>query len=150
MPTFDWQLSEVDNNGDVWSPAQWQALALRYDTAAGAAGVVEWRAFVARARELTRQPETLEWYVQIREHLATFVQQLRAKPAPRQPTVFVSHQRNDARWAEWAAWAATEAHFDYWLDVHDPVLTKANANGRTPPPRPNLRWRKTLPGPLPN
>jgi hypothetical protein len=42
--------------------------------------------------------------------------------------LFVSHQRPDAACGEWAAWAATEAHFDYWLDIHDPKLTATNNN----------------------
>ena len=69
---------------------------------------------------------------QLRATLDTLVGQLSSTPTETQPTVFVSHQRCDAAWAEWAAWAATEAHFDYWLDIHDPALMTANALGLRP------------------
>lgn len=46
--------------------------------------------------------------------------------------VFVSHQRADVALAETIAYHATLAGFEYWLDVHDPLLTWAN--GLTLPP----------------
>jgi hypothetical protein len=242
MPTFDWQLSDAEADRVDWRPEEhWPVLQARYATATDAVGVDEWTAFVARIRESAQQPQTREWHTEIRSYLASLIQQLHVKSMPKQPTVFVSHQRRDAGWAEWSAWAATEAHFDYWLDIHDPTLIKANAlvlpppvksilvagiiemallnsthvvsmqtmaqtsrwvpyefgrakerrslatnaaswfetgvtpaangdylwlaycastsaalktwldaTGRTPPPRPNTRWHKPLPGPLPN
>jgi hypothetical protein len=57
----------------------------------------------------------------------TLILELSLKRVATQPTVFVSHQQSDAAWAEWVAWAATEAHFDYWLDIHDPKLMAANS-----------------------
>lgn len=40
--------------------------------------------------------------------------------------VFVSHQRKDVNYAERIAFLANQKGFEYWLDVHDPVLTLAN------------------------
>jgi hypothetical protein len=126
MPTFDWRKSVAEADTDAWGVEQWLAVATRYEAAVNARGVNDWTAFVTRAQELAVQVQGLEWAAELRSTLDTLVEQLRTKPALRQPTVFVSHQRLDATWAEWAAWAATEAHFDYWLDVHDPKLTTAN------------------------
>ena len=56
-----------------------------------------------------------------------FLQRLRTKPLRKRSTVFVSHQRENASWAERAAWEASEVGLDYWLDVHDPGLKRANA-----------------------
>lgn len=43
----------------------------------------------------------------------------------RQPVVFVSHQRSDDVEAERIAELAWQRGFDYWLDIHDPVLKLA-------------------------
>lgn len=53
----------------------------------------------------------------------------RVSPPARAPAwrVFVSHQRNDVRYAERIAWLADQHGFEYWLDVHDPVLGLINA-----------------------
>lgn len=40
--------------------------------------------------------------------------------------VFVSHQRKDVRHAERIAYLAHREGFEYWLDVHDPVLQIVN------------------------
>jgi hypothetical protein len=40
--------------------------------------------------------------------------------------VFVSHQINDVKYAERIAYLAHKQGFEYWLDVHDPILKLAN------------------------
>ncbi|MFO1328125.1 MAG: hypothetical protein U1F56_12270 [Rubrivivax sp.] len=52
---------------------------------------------------------------------------------PRTCRVFVSHQHLDAQRALRIAWLADQNGFEYWLDVHDPVLRLAN-NSVLPPP----------------
>jgi hypothetical protein len=42
------------------------------------------------------------------------------------PMVFVSHQRADIKKAERIAYLACNQGIDYWLDIHDPLLTLAN------------------------
>jgi len=129
MPTFDWRTSAAEADTGSWGAKEWEALAARYATAPTASGVQDWISFIARVQELAGQqsgPEQ-ERDTALRTSLDSLVHQLRIKATIKQPTVFVSHQRNDAVWAEWVAWAATEAHFDYWLDIHDPMLTTANA-----------------------
>lgn len=41
--------------------------------------------------------------------------------------VFVSHQRADAAYARRIAWCAVQERFEYWLDVHDPLLRWVNS-----------------------
>jgi hypothetical protein len=127
MPTFDWQTSTAEGNIDSWVLEPWQTLKERFDTASDAEGVDQWTVFVESVQELAGRPQTFEWQAEVHSRLAMLVQQLRSKPAPSHPTLFVSHQRRDAHWAEWVAWAATEAHFDHWLDIYDPTLTTVNA-----------------------
>jgi hypothetical protein len=69
---------------------------------------------------------------ELRSTLDILVHQLRPTPAISRPTVFVSHQRLDAQWAESVAWMANDAYLDYWLDIHDPKLTAANASALSP------------------
>jgi hypothetical protein len=135
MPTFDWQQSaELFNEGDEWGDAQWNALEARYRTGVDVAGAENWSLLVSGVRELAAQPrDDFEWHRTLRLQFETFVQHLPFHLAPAQLTVFVSHQRRDAHWAEWAAWASTEAHCDYWLDIHDPALTFATAVALPPP-----------------
>jgi hypothetical protein len=135
MPVFDWRNSaaEVDAEMDSWGVEEWEALASRYVTATGAVGVRDWTDFVTQVRELEiAQGPPLERDATLRATLDTLVQQLRPTLVIRRPTVFVSHQRLDAPWAERAAWTANEAHFDYWLDIHDPKLTAANTSVLSP------------------
>jgi hypothetical protein len=46
------------------------------------------------------------------------------KKGPAQPTccLFVSHRMKDVDNALHIAWRATQAGYDYWLDIHDPTL----------------------------
>jgi hypothetical protein len=131
MPLFDWRNStaEADFDIDRWGVEQWEALAARYDTATGAIGMQDWTDFVTQVRESEgEQRSAFEREAELRSTLDTLVQQLRQTPAIWRPTVFVSHQRLDAPWAERAAWTANEAHLDYWLDIHDPKLTATNTS----------------------
>jgi hypothetical protein len=50
----------------------------------------------------------------------------RSSAAVVHPVVFVSHQRSDLAEAERIAYLATQAGIDYWLDIHDPLLTLAS------------------------
>ena len=52
---------------------------------------------------------------------------------PRTCRVFVSHQHLDAQRALRIAWLADQNGFEYWLDVHDPVLRLANSSVLPPP-----------------
>ena len=46
--------------------------------------------------------------------------------------VFVSHQRMDVSLAERIAYLADRAGFEYWLDVHDPLMRLANRTSLPP------------------
>jgi len=48
------------------------------------------------------------------------------KPSPKEPCVFISHQRADAHLGERIACLADHRGVDYWLDVHDPTLQAIN------------------------
>jgi hypothetical protein len=61
------------------------------------------------------------------EAFDAFLEQLRALPSgPGACRIFVSHQRRDVPYAERIAWRAQQQGFEYWLDVHDPLLQLAN------------------------
>jgi hypothetical protein len=47
--------------------------------------------------------------------------------------LFISHRQNDVNNALHIAWIATQAGYDYWLDIHDPTLI-ALAGGQIPSP----------------
>jgi len=51
-----------------------------------------------------------------------------ASGTPATKTVFISHQRNDVDFAERIAYQATQESFDYWLDIHDPVIKAVPAS----------------------
>jgi hypothetical protein len=63
-----------------------------------------------------------------------FLDDLDRHPPDRRPCrVFVSHQSRDVAPAERLAWLATQAGFEYWLDVHDPILTMASVSNLAAP-----------------
>ena len=95
MPTFDWQSSAAEANIDSWVLEPWQILKRRFDTAFNAEGVDQWTVFVESVQELAGQSQTFEWQAEVYSRLATLVRQLRGKPAPRYPTLFVSQRCND-------------------------------------------------------
>jgi hypothetical protein len=51
-------------------------------------------------------------------------------PPQKDCRVFVSHRRGppDENHAEQIAWHATEHKYDYWLDVHDPILKRLDGS----------------------
>ncbi|NUO51341.1 MAG: toll/interleukin-1 receptor domain-containing protein [Polyangiaceae bacterium] len=53
-------------------------------------------------------------------------------PAPRllPPRLFISHSQHDPDFAERIAWLADSRGFEYWLDIHDPLLS---GGGPVPP-----------------
>lgn len=126
MPIFDWKASAAEADTGIWGEQEWEAMADRYATASAGTRVDGWIQFITRVRVLAGQQWIPEWHAALRAALDSLVRQLRSEPMVTQPTVFVSHQRSDKDWAEWVAWAATDARFDYWLDIHDPKLTTAN------------------------
>jgi hypothetical protein len=58
---------------------------------------------------------------------------LQAQPTGSQCRVFASHRQADWPKAERVAYLATQAGFEYWLDIHDPSLAAANRAGLPSP-----------------
>lgn len=125
MAHFDWQrVQEISGGTNPWP---W--LRGRFDTASEAAGLDDWRFLVetleglgaARDGDIDRDSE------RVITELDAFIHRTMQRRPPAVPTVFVSHQRGDAGWAERAAWDATREGFEYWLDIHDPLLGLVNA-----------------------
>jgi hypothetical protein len=98
-------------------------------------GVEHWVGLIAQIRDQAGLAEMPEGADAIFREFDRFLQAVAAVKVPLAPArVFVSHQRVDSKKAERVAWHATEVGFDYWLDVHNPVLAFAN--------------RSTLPTPI--
>lgn len=83
--------------------------------------------------ELPGQPDPFEWHAADDPAWAVFDEFLRrvelaavARPVWRECCVFVSHKSADTLLAERVAWLVAGEQFDYWLDVHDPVLARIN------------------------
>ena len=57
--------------------------------------------------------------------LAEFLDRTSRLPRASECCLFVSHRQSDVAIAERIAQLATQEHYDYWLDVHDPVLIYA-------------------------
>jgi hypothetical protein len=129
MAVFDWRIFE--ETGLTLPP-----LEQRFASAEGAEGIEEWRKLVRELRELAGRQETPEVLAAIGDAFDRFLQAVDsvARISTR-PTVFVSHQRADACKAERIAWQATEVGFDYWLDIHDPLLSFANSASTATPIR---------------
>jgi len=90
-------------------------------------GVDQWIRLIAGLRDQVNRAETPEGADAVLREFDGFLQAVVGfKSSLATATVFVSHQRADAKEAERVAWHATEVGFDYWLDVHDPVLAFAN------------------------
>jgi hypothetical protein len=112
MAIYDWRDFEpIAESGGL------DLLANRYESAAGAERVEAWQAFVQDLFGLLERAETEEGRSAIVTLTDRFLGQ--SKPKPANDTVFVSHQRLDADWAERVAWEASELGLDYWLDIHD-------------------------------
>ena len=58
----------------------------------------------------------------------TFLAKLDRLARPNPPTccLFVSHRRSDVKDAQRIASRATQAGYEYWLDIHDPTLIRLN------------------------
>lgn len=102
----------------------------------GVLGREEWQRMVSALPDTPEQGEfdqkELDRFRAAFDGFLQSVQQIGTGPAACR--VFVSHQRAsaDRAFAETIAYLATRAGFEYWLDVHDPLLTWAN--GLTLPP----------------
>jgi hypothetical protein len=129
MPHFDWR--RIQDPGAEANP--WPALAARYASAEGAAGIQLWRDFVATLQDLAGRQDAIPTDT-VLGAIDAFIATARSVPPPPTATLFVSHQRSDAAWAERVAWDATRVGFDYWLDVHDTTLSAINATRLIPGP----------------
>ena len=82
-----------------------------------------------------RFPEWVQGYGAWRENANTnplerLIEARRARTTrPVRPCVFVSHRRCDVDQAERIAYLACQAGCDYWLDVHDPLLSGVQSSG---------------------
>jgi hypothetical protein len=107
-------MRSTDDGGFIWQPTEFAAN--RYsDLGVEIRGVKQWEALVAGVEN-----ENEGAFQQFLDDTAT----LRATPGP--PRLFISHQQKDATWADRIACLSTTHGLDYWLDVHDPMLTWAN------------------------
>jgi|GEM_PF-5509085 len=92
-------------------------------------GIEEWHWLLMTLRDHVRaeQPDPV---------LAAFDEFLRRlrdiETKPFACRVFVSHQQVDVPLAERIAWLAQRAGFEYWLDVHDPLLNLGTGSGLPP------------------
>ena len=90
-------------------------------------GVDQWIRLIAGIRDWVSRAEMPEGFGAVLREFDLFLQTVATvKPSLATARVFVSHQRDDWKEAERVAWHATEVGFEYWLDVHDPVLAFAN------------------------
>jgi hypothetical protein len=113
MATYDWRWFE-----EAIVPPTLERLAERYDRAVGAQRVSAWHAFVRDLQGFQDRADTDEGQQAISTLTDRFLEQP-SEPGAKKKTVFVSHQRLDADWAERAAYEASELGLDYWLDIHD-------------------------------
>jgi len=115
MAVYDWrEFENVD-------------LAGRFPRRGDIVGVEQWQRLIAAIRDLVDRAETPEGFDDLSREFDQFLVAVAALDGPnRVPRVFVSHQRDDWEKGERVAWHATEVGFEYWLDIHDPVLAFAN------------------------
>ncbi|MFN5997825.1 MAG: toll/interleukin-1 receptor domain-containing protein [Paracoccaceae bacterium] len=107
---FDWQLAN-------------EHLAMRYPD--NVRGYGAWQEFVKTILDLSPDKSAKDLPALHDNMLELFNGVPPAQGGSALPTVFVSHQRADAGSAERIAWLACESGLDYWLDIHDPVLSLA-------------------------
>ena len=119
MAVYDWRDFERISGDGL------QTLVRRYDEASGAKRVKAWQDFVTELLELLPLARDGRGHEAIDASVDRFRERASTAPRPKKTTVFVSHQRKDAHWAERAAWEASELGLDYWLDIHDPGLKRA-------------------------
>lgn len=114
MASFDWRVISED-------------VLERYDERA--LGYQAWRQLVTMLREFL-QSETPDPFLAAFDEFLRQLQQVGEGPPVCR--VFVSHQRADVPFAERIAYLATQQGFEYWLDVHDPLLQLANRTALPP------------------
>src|SRR5688572_13671230 len=111
-----------------WRNALSKDLLLRYDEAGQVIGRPEWKDLVSMLRQYRVDPKNDEHVRRILDGFDAFLravdgnQHQKSEPC----RVFVSHQQADVQLAERIAYLATKEGFEYWLDVHDPLLALAN------------------------
>jgi hypothetical protein len=90
----------------------------------GIRGYQAWRRLVHSVADdpFGGRPESL------RSAFDTFLAAVDEDAQPRLSTccLFISHRMNDVNNALHIARVATQCGYDYWLDIHDPTLTRAN------------------------
>jgi hypothetical protein len=102
----------------------------------GAAGYTEWRTFIGQLLDLIGRfnPDSPETFSRLHELFDGYIGALdTVQSQVVECCVFVSHKRCDVAIAERIAWVAVANGFDYWLDVHDPILPRI-ASGDIPSP----------------
>jgi hypothetical protein len=118
MADFDWRAAAEE-------------LSERYDESTR--GYREWQQLLAMLweyRDRAESDEATRWFLEALERFLLAVDELGRGPTACR--VFVSHQRRDVGYAERIAYMAHQQGFEYWLDIHDPVLRLAN-NAKLPP-----------------
>jgi hypothetical protein len=105
-------------------------------------GLAEWQRLVRSLEGLGGDADPEEYL----RALEDFIDRTPNDIRPTQPEcrLFISHQQKDVAYAQRIAFLATQERLDYWLDVHDPVLTRAQQTFLLQDPRyPILlnRWR---------
>jgi len=115
MANFDWR--DAERQRDIFRRYPPDALGLDY-----------WMTLLGNLFELRQSWETEHGEERIRALFSDFLNATRGiAPLTRVCRVFVSHQRADVIYAETIAYFAYKQGFEYWLDVHDPVLPVVNA-----------------------
>jgi len=112
MTNFDWRRTPAD-------------LLRRYDETV--TGYKQWERLVIMLTEYLRlgdSDEATRRFLELLDEFLQAVDRLARKSAPCR--MFVSHQQADVAFAERIAYLASKEGFDYWLDVHDPLLKLAN------------------------
>jgi hypothetical protein len=101
-----------------WRDAQERRLDERFSV--GTIGYHAWRRLVRTIYDVRPEAPAAVWYSAFDEFRRTVAEQEPSKPQT--CCLFVSHRMADLNNALHVAWVATQCGYDYWLDVHDPVL----------------------------
>src|SRR5262245_36677546 len=117
-----------------WREFQGLDLPQRFPRRQDIVGADEWSLRVIRMRDLLGQAQSIQGARAITQELDRLLDLPSGRNGPPMPPrVFVSHQRDDWKKAERVAWLATQAGFEYWLDVHDPLLDLMMGRDEPPP-----------------
>jgi len=95
----------------------------------GVLGYQAWRQLLAVIHDFLNAEEPNPFLAAFDEFLHQLQQ---TNYGPKVCRVFVSHQRADVLFAERIAYLANQKGFEYWLDVHDPLLQIANNTNLLP------------------